>query len=413
MTRSNGSIRQIGNGWRWRYFYRDAAGRRCSKSGRATTKREASDEMAVSMAETIRTGRNATTSITVADYATEWIAGYELRGLRESTVYATRLTIATHIVARLGSMRLTDLKTRDVSAWIADLARDGRRDGRGGLAAKTIRNAYAVLASMLGDAAANDLISRNPCDGVRLPRVDKPVLAVWDRWQLAQFLATARDTGDPMYPIWRLIADTGMRRGEVLGLTWDQIDTMAYEVGVVATRVTVGGRMADSTPKTRAGRRRITVAADTIDALTRLRERQEAAAAALEMPPTRYVCSFDDGRPMSRAAFARRWAAAVKRAGVPYASPHKARHTVPTVMLEDGAPIHIVAGRMGHSSGAVTLKMYAEYLPRADRDAAAAWANALGDAMRDASACADRVPSVPNSPTLTGTPDVNIDANRQ
>lgn len=413
MTRSNGSIRRVGIGWQWRYFYRDAAGRRCSKSGRTTSKREASDEMAVSMAETIRTGRNATTSITVADYAAEWFAGYELRGLRESTMYATRLTIATHIVARLGSMRLTDLKTRDVSSWVADLARDGRRDGRGGLAAKTIRNAYAVLASMLGDAAATDLIARNPCDGVRLPRVDRPVLVVWDRWQLAQFLATARDAGDSMYPIWRLIADTGMRRGEVLGLKWDQIDAMAYEIGIVATRVTVGGRMADSTPKTHAGRRRITVAADTIDALSQLCDRQEATAATLEMPPTQYVCAFDDGRPMSRAAFARRWAAAVKRAGVPYASPHKVRHTVPTVMLEDGAPIHIVAGRMGHSSGAVTLKMYAEYLPRADRDAAASWANALGDAIRDASACADRVPSVPNLPTFADTPDSDIGAESQ
>jgi integrase len=318
-------------------------------------------------------------------------------------VYATRLTIDTHITPRLGAQRLTDIKTRDISAWIADLARDGRRDRRGGLAPKTIRNTYAVLASILGDAAANDLIARNPCDGVRLPRVERPILRVWDRWQLAQFLASARDANDPMYPIWRLIGDTGMRRGEVLGLTWDHIDTVAYEIEIAATRVTVGGRMIESEPKTRAGRRRITVAADTIDALARLREAQDAMAKRLEMPPMRYVCAFDDGRPMSRAAFARRWAVSVKRAGVPYASPHKARHTVPTVMLEDGAPIHIVAGRMGHASGAVTLGMYAEYLPSADRDAATAWGNALGDAMRDATVCAECVPTMPKLATLADT----------
>ena len=407
------NIKRRGDGWQWRYFYRDSSGKRSSKSGTAKTQREAADRMAESMAETIRTGRNANTTITIRDYAREWLKTYETRGVRASTYYAALKTVEAHIVPRLGAERLTDLKTRDVSLWIADLAATGRRDGSGGLRPKTIRNIFGVLATMLSDAASNDLIPRNPCDGVRLPRVERSAARVWDRWEMARFLVAAREAGDPMYPIWRLMCDTGMRRGEVLGLRWDQIETLTYEVAIVRTRVSVGGRMAEGEPKTLAGRRRITVAAETIDALARHRERQEQIAARLEMPPTEYVCAMDDGRPMDRSAFRRRWLKAVERAGIPYASPHKARHTVPTVMLEDGAPVHIVAGRTGHASGAVTLKMYAEYLPRADREAAARYASALGDAMRDASMCADSVPTESDRATLADTPESEIGAPAQ
>ena len=405
------NIKRRGNSYQWRYFYRDGNGRRSSKSGTAPTRRAAADALAASQAETIRTGRNANTTITLADYASEWFATYETLGLRASTVYATRIVIRAHIVPRLGAMRLTELKTRDVAGWITDLGRDGRRDGGGGLGAKTIRNAYGVLAAMLEDAAANDLIARNPCDGVRLPRVERSALRVWDRWQLATFLVAARDARDPMYPIWRLIADTGMRRGEVLGLRWDEVDAMATEITITRTRVRVGGRMMASEPKTRAGRRVITVAAETIEELTRLRERQEALAAQLEMPPTAYVCAMDDGRPMDANALRRRWNKAVARAGVPAASAHRARHTVPTVQLEDGVPIHIVAGRTGHANGAVTLKLYAEYLPRADRDAAQRHGDSLADAMREM--CAECVPTTSERATLTDTERDSANARAQ
>jgi len=405
------NIKRRGDGYQWRYFYRDGSGRRSSKSGTEPTRRAAADAMAASKAETIRTGRNANTTITLGDYAAEWFETYTTLGLRASTVEATRVIIRAYIVPRLGSVRLTDLKTRDVTRWVGDLGRDGCRKSKSGLGAKTIRNAHGVLAAMLEDAASSDLIARNPCDGVRLPRVERSSKRVWDRWQLATFLVAARDAGDPMYPIWRLIADTGMRRGEVLGLRWAEVDVIATEIAITRTRVTVGGRMADSEPKTRAGRRVITVAAETVEALTQLRERQELIAARLEMPPTAYVCAMDDGRPMDRNAFARRWRKAVDRAGVPAASVHRARHTVPTVQLEDAVPAHIVAGRMGHANGAVTMRLYAEYLPRADRDAAKRHGDALADAMREM--CAECVPTTSDCATLADTERKSVKAQAQ
>ena len=404
MSRQRGSIEKVGSEYRWRYFYRDANGQRASKSGRAFTKREASDAMALSMSETIRSGRAASSSITLSQYLDEWMPTYA--GTVRATTSSTAATlVAAYIVPRLGRVRLVEMKPRDVERFLAELATDGKRgvNGHGGLSAKTIRNIHGVLHRALDDAMRNDLITRNPAARIRLPRTERPDLAVWDRETLARFLAVARETGDPMYAIWRLVAVTGMRRGEILGLEWGEVDLVDSTVRIVRTRVSDGSQMVESLPKTRAGRRTISIDEVTRDALALLRNDQEATAEALEMPAPRLVASNPDGSPMSRYAFQARWRAAIKRAGVPICRFHDLRHTWATMRLSEGVPDHIVAGRIGHANANTTRAIYAEYLPRTDRDEAHAWGRDLDNAVRVASACADRVPTDAESATSSDT----------
>lgn len=106
---------------------------------------------------------------------------------------------------------------------------------------------------------------------------------------------------------------------------------------------------------------------------------------------------------MSRYGFRDRWSAAIKRAGVPYVVFHSLRHTWATQRLAAGVPDHIVAGRIGHANANITRAIYAEFLPRSDRAEAIEWGRDLDDAMRQAAACADRVPSVPKPSTSGDT----------
>lgn len=404
MKRQTGSITRVGDGYRWRYFYRDSGGRRASKSGRAATRREASDAMAVSMSETIRSGRAASSAMTLRQYFAEWLPAYEMT-VMPNTAYVARIYVTSYIVPRLGSIRLASLRSSDIERFVADLLRDGKvkANRRGGLSPTSVRHIYAVLRRALDDAVRNELTPRNPAINTRLPRIERPDLKVWDRETLARFLAVAREAGDPMYPIWRLVAVTGMRRSEVHGLEWSAVDLVESTVSILRTRVTVGGQMIESLPKTRAGRRTISIDPETRDSLARLRDAQEAQAERLAMPASRFVASNPDGAPMGRHALVYRFGVAVKRAGVPRCRFHDLRHTWATLRLSEGVPDHIVAGRIGHANANITRAIYAKYLPSADRDEATTWGRDLDDAVRIASACADRVPSVPKSPILSDT----------
>jgi integrase len=389
MSNREGSIERLAKGsYRWRYFYRTPDGRRASKSGRAATRREAADAMALSRSATIRSGRTAPASVTLAEYLAEWLTTYTPT-VRHTTAATTAKLAEAYILPRLGDSKLTEILPRTVERFLADLAVDGKRgvNGTGGLAPKSIRNIHGVLHRALDDAVRNDLILRNPAHGVRLPHAERPDLRVWDRDTLARFLEG--NSADPMYPIWRLVASTGMRRGEVLGLRWSEVDLLDRKVRIIRARVSDGSRMVESLPKTRAGRRTISLDPVTRDALARLRDAQEVHAERLEMPPAAHVAANPDGSPLSAGSFRAKWRAAIARAGVPACRFHDLRHTFATMRLTEGVADHIVAGRLGHRDANTTRAIYAKYLPQTDLEEADAWGRALDDAVREAEACAE------------------------
>lgn len=394
-TRSNGQIYRRDGRWRWRYQYRDMAGnRRGISGGPCDTKAEAADAMAAARAALVIVGRPASSALTVADYLRRWHSQYAAR-VKPTTAAAARFDIEAYIIPRIGGTALVDLARAEVRAMLDDLATNGRTgvNGAGGLAPKSLRNILGTIHGALRDAVADDLIDSNPAAEVRIARSHRPVRRVWDRNDLAAFVAAT--TADEYHAIWRLVAVTGMRRGEVLGLRWSDLDLLAGTVMIEQSRVSDGRQILTSTPKTRAGRRSLAIDAGTVDALARLANTQDDAARRLGIDPPLLVASLLDGRPLRTDGLVARFHTAAKRAGLPRCRFHDLRHTVASIWLEDGVAPHIVAGRLGHSSAAFTQSQYAEYLPNADRDAA----NRFG-AWID-SRCANGVPTSENTAALT------------
>ena len=327
-----------------------------------------------------RGGRAVT--VTTAAYLATWLDLYERAGRRKSsTIESARMIVEKYLTPRIGGVLLRDLRRTTIERLYADLLETGRIHGDGGLSPKTIRNIAGVLHKALSDAVRRGQLAANPADDIDLPRWERPDLEVWDTKQVGQFLSHCATTKDPLLAVWRLILATGMRRGEVCGLRWNDVDLVDGTVTISQTRVKAGSTFIMATPKTRAGRRTVAIDAGTVIELAHFRNTLDAAAERYGCAPFAMVATNLDGNPIHPLTLTRRFQRTALAAGLPVPRLHDARHTAATQQLSASVPLHIVAGRLGHANAATTLAIYAAYLPTADRDAAMTVGTGLDDAI--------------------------------
>lgn len=385
MSQQRGQVTKRNGSWCYRFSYRDSHGNRRWKSAQGfQTKADAQRFMIQHIAE-IDSGKGINPAkISLADYLAAWFDEYRRAnsGRKATTIAETRTNVYAYIVPMLCNqsdrpLMLAKVKPEMVSRFAADLLHHGRRgvngQAGGGLSPKSVRNIVATLRNALESARRRGHIPSNPADHIELPKWERRELQVWESAQFAHFLTVAASVDDYCYPLWRLVIATGMRRGELLGLRWADVDLIDLERGPTVTirqaRVSDGYTVATTTPKTKAGRRTIAIDAGTVVALAHLKNQQAAAADALGLPAFELVATDLDGRPIKPDTLLARFHAATDRAGLPKCRLHDLRHSAAAYQLEIGTPVHIVAGRLGHASPATTLSIYAAFLPTADRGA--------------------------------------------
>jgi integrase len=383
VTRRRGSIEQLPDKtWRYRFSYTDATGKRHQpKRAGFPTRKAAEQAMTAHMVAADKTSGVVTTDSTVADFLEAW---YQ-RNTADNTWKATyRQTVRTHIrsyiVPRIGHLTISRLTPATFDAMKADLLTNGKTGtcGVGGLHAKTVRNILSTLHKAFREGVERRELDRHPMDGVKLPKADRSELVTWDDQQVNRFLTYTRDSGDYYYALWRLMFATGMRRGELLGLRWSDVDMITCRIQIRQTVVEINGRGVLSTPKTKAGRRTFTIDAGTRDALAMLANRQDEAAKAVGRWNSDRVATTLVGRPIHPRVFTRRFHAMCDAAGLPRTRVHDARHAAATMALTHGVPIHVVSARLGHEDVSTTLNIYADVLPSHDQHAA----NIVGDVLR-------------------------------
>jgi integrase len=199
----------------------------------------------------------------------------------------------THIVPALGHLPLQRLTPAQLTAFYRFLLDHGRRGG-GGLAAKTVRNIHGELHAALRDAARWGHVARNVAASADLPKGTAPEMRVWSPEQLRAFLDLARQ--DRLYAAWLLFATTGMRRGEVAGLRWPDVDVDAGRVSPRRPRVVVNYEVHVSEPKTAKGRRSLALDPATVAALRQHRARQAEERLAVGPRWHRTPASCSPGR---------------------------------------------------------------------------------------------------------------------
>lgn len=385
--KTKNGVTKRGTGWGYRFTYRDANGKRryVRKQGFAT-KEEAKDAYAKAWASVNRHGV-ASPTLTVGDYLRGWIERYERSQSRKvTTVLTARRLVDAYLIPRIGHVRLAKLSPAMVANLYADLMDNGKtgQSGQGGLSAKSVRNIGGVLHKALHDAVRDGTLTRNPADDVDLPKWNRPEIHAYDEAQVTAFIRQASKDGDPFLALWWLLFGTGIRRGELCGLRWQDVDLVEGTISIVQTRVQAS-KVHTTTPKSNASRRRITIDPAAVTMLATLKNAQDEAAERLGGWPSDLVATDLAGKPIRPSKLTDRFNAILRDAGLPKftrSGPHVARHTHATLMFDHNEPVHVVSRRLGHTSVSFTADIYVASMPSADRAAANTWESIMRSAGR-------------------------------
>lgn len=290
----------------------------------------------------------------------EWLPSMRGR-IKPSTFDSYQRNLRLHVLPRLGSRRLGAISVRDLNSLYGHLLADGRKNGSGGLSATTVRYIHVILHGALGDAVDVGLIDVNPGTKAKPPRASGgPVqeLRVWTAVQLRDFLSRIAD--DPLYAAFHLGAMTGMRRGEVLGLRWADVDLSLRQLTVRHTLISIAYEVRESTPKT--GRPRLV---ELDPATAQVVERHRAHIGATSRPSGTGDLVFTDyeGHPLHPDLFTQKFDRLVARSGLPRIRLHDLRHTHATLGLAAGVPVRVMSERLGHRSPEFTMRQYQHVLP--------------------------------------------------
>ncbi|MPZ16134.1 MAG: tyrosine-type recombinase/integrase [Chloroflexi bacterium] len=282
--------------------------------------------------------------------------------IRPSTFSGYENQVRNQVVPRLGRIRLEDVGPAELNSFYAELLACGRLDGKTGLSPATVRRVHAMLHRAFRDAVRWGLLYENPADRCDPPRdrTGPESMRTWSPNELASFLIYAET--DDLYPLWLLIAMTGMRRGEALGLRWPDINLETGEAAVRQTVVWVAGEVLMSTPKTAKGRRVVALDRRTVEVLRDLKDEARDDGGL--------VFAKDDGEPLDPNLVTRAFRDLVRLSGLPRIRLHDLRHTHATLALQAGIHPKIVSERLGHSNIAFTLDVYSHAVPHMQTEAA-------------------------------------------
>lgn len=311
---------------------------------------------------------------TVGVFLQDWLDGRSK--LRPTTRRAYASHLEMYLVPRLGHLKLAALQPGHITTMLREIRIAGSR-GRP-LQPATVQRIHATLRAGLTHAVRLGLLNSNPARLVELEPAKRPIPLIWSAEELQQFLEHTR--GDHLHLLFRLIAYTGLRRGEAVGLHWPAVDLDAGTLRVVQQSVQLGSRTELSEPKTQAGRRIINLDKATCDALREHKVSQQRIASvshSAQPPETGPVFVREDGQELKPDHVTRTFQRLAKSAGVPTIRVHDLRHTHASAGLAAGIAMKVMQDRLGHASAVITSDIYSHVLPAAQAEAAELIAAAL------------------------------------
>jgi integrase len=351
-------------------------GKRRQVRRRFNTEKEARDALSEVRTQASKGTFVARKNLTVAEAVNDFIAARH--NLRATSL--SKLTYDLGVLKQFyGDLSLQQLTKAHIDRMVRQLVEGGittpptvkfpKGRTRKPWGAKAINKVIAATARLLEDAHRQGLVPRNVALGVTRVASSHQSLDTFTPGEVKQFLSSLRD--DRLAHAWHL-ALTGLRRGEIAGLRWSDVDLDAQTLTVVNNRVSAGGRSVENDPKSFTSRRTLPLPDRLVGALGNARERQrvEHALAGSAYRSGAYVVSNEVGDPYSPAVLSRYWREALARVGMRHLKLHGARHTAATLMHLDGVPTAVIAAYIGHNDPALTMRLYAHSQDDALRAAA-------------------------------------------
>ena len=307
----------------------------------------------------------------------EWLAHWRITTLaasdRKEATQALYSTLSRkHLEAGpFGQIRLDKLRASDIEALILALRARSLSDS-------TVRHIYTVLRAGLDGAVRDGLLARNPAALIARPGVKRTEARHLSADEVSRLLKAAADSRH--YVAMALIAATGLRKGEALGLDWGHVDLEAATITVVATLGRIGGRWVISEPKSERSRRTIPLSPAMVSLLKKHRtaQKEDRLRAANQWQDSGLVFTTEFGGPVDPWAFLRAVQVAAAQVGLREVNVHTLRHSAAVSWLESGTHIRAVADALGHSSIAITGDIYGHATPDVLRNAVQGLSDQLG-----------------------------------
>ncbi len=284
-----------------------------------------------------------------------------------------------YLAPGLGSVPLQRLRSAQLTQFYDDL-NEGLPPARRPLSAQTVRhvhstlrvslNAHSTLRVSLNAAVRWGLLGTNPALHADIRPADRFEMATWRPSEVRKFLCSL--VGDRDAALFTFLATTGVRRGEALGMRWQDLDLVAHRATVRQQLVEVGSSLVFGPPKTKRGARSIALDPVTVEALQEHRRAQleERLAWSEAYHDHGLVFPRQDGSPRQPSSVSGRFKRLSVAAGLPSIRLHDLRHTHATLALSAGVPIKVVSDRLGHSTAVLTLDTYSHVTPDLAEDAA-------------------------------------------
>lgn len=385
------------------YVYRPD-GTRVRKFVYGKTRTEVGDKLTAIQEQTRQGIPAATSAMPLGDYLTYWLATIAAVQLKPSTLMSYEVMATIYIAPKLGKKKLNRLSPADIRLFLAgfkngclcclrgvDTARE--KDNRVCCAvgkccnrrpsARTVQYAHSVLRSALQQAVREELITRNVARIVETPTVQREEVQPLDRTEARMLLKTAQ--GHRLHALWLLLVSTGLRRGEVLALTWNDIDFVRRQLRVRRNLQRIKTELLFGTPKTARSLRTISLPKQCATALTAHREAQRTDRARagerwdpLATQPAGLVFTSNTGRPIDPRSLNRMLTVLCRDAKVRQVRVHDLRHTCASLLLAQGVDARTIMETLGHSTITMTLDIYAHVMDSTLKAAADRMDDALG-----------------------------------
>ena len=370
----DGSIRKRKDGrWEGRYVvgHDPITGKMISRNVLGKTQAEVKEKLRTAIENSKRLDYTQTGKYTVGQWMDEWFEAYAKVKVRPSSHQTYKGYIENHIKPNIGDIPIEKLTSLQLQKFYRLLLTEGRvpriesEKQPKGLSAKTVRNINQVISSAMDMAVRHKLILSNPTEGCELPKVEHREMKTLPAERLGAFLREAKGSG--VYELYYLDLATGLRRGELLGLKWEDVDLQNGIIHVRRQVARVDGEVKELPLKTKNSYRNISISQDAVAMLTEMEAHRSSD----------YVFPSSTGGPISPDSVNNMLHRVLKRAGLPSIRFHDLRHTFATLALQNGVDIKTVSGMLGHFSAGFTLDTYAHVTTSAQKEAARTMGNVL------------------------------------
>lgn len=311
----------------------------------------------------------APNKILFKDYALEWLSIYAETHLQYTTYRSYKINLTVHIIPSIGNISLQDLKATDLDKLYKEKLERGRCDGKGGLSVRTVQYFHRIISEILNHAVKKQILNKNVADSATSPKPKKYNAQLYSLKEIKHLFSIIENT-DMELPI-KLSALLGLRRGEVLGITWNSIDFENKTLDITQQVISVSNKTYISIPKTEGSIRTLPLSEEFIKLLQEYKDKQtvEISSYLDSYTDNNLVFCKSDGSPLNSDWFYKKYKNLLKMHNLKPIRFHDLRHSFATLMLEQGVDIKTISTLLGHSTIKITADIYTHVLDHTKRKA--------------------------------------------